>query len=89
MTQDERNELKELIRSEPGISDTFRTVDAEYTSAMTYANSLAAKRDELLAKLEAIESAKEKIASEFSDENKGESVPVETDSQTQEEGTEQ
>ncbi len=57
-----REELQELIRTEPGVADTFATVDAEHQEAAAHTKTLANARRPLMQKLEAIAAAKEELA---------------------------
>lgn len=58
------DELKELIRTEPTIRDTFEAVEAEHTAAAEHTRSLADKRAELLRQLKAIDAAKTQLVKE-------------------------
>lgn len=62
-----RDELKAVIREEPGIQATLADVDAEFEQAFASVTALQEKRSELQAKLHAIAEAKEQLAALPSD----------------------
>lgn len=58
----DREALKELIRSEPGLAATFVEIDAEFTAVESHYNALKLRRDELRLQLDRIADAKSHIA---------------------------
>ena len=62
MKDEQREELKELVRREPGLRETFDTVSAEHTAAATHTKTLADKRASLRRELDEIDAAKTELA---------------------------
>jgi peptidoglycan hydrolase CwlO-like protein len=58
----DRDQLKELIRTEPTIAATFASVDDNYQRVVANAEALGKRRDELRSQLDAIEAAKAELA---------------------------
>jgi hypothetical protein len=61
VTQEERDALKSIIREEPGLLDTLADLDVQVQPKEIDLAALLKKRCEVVAKLGAIEAAKEKL----------------------------